>query len=151
MASGVRVADNDGILIQTCVLLMNLIEVPVSPGELIDKITILEIKSERIADSDKLAHVRDELHMLEDTWADAAPPGIDVTDERQRLKDVNNALWDIEDAIRVEEKAATFGPRFIELARSVYVRNDERAAIKREINDKLGSRLVEVKSYENYQ
>ncbi len=130
---------------------MNVIAVPVSPGEVIDKITILEIKSERIADAAKLAHVRDELQMLEDTWAGAAAGEADIGDERARLKKVNEALWEIEDAIRLQEKAASFGERFIELARSVYVRNDERAAIKREINDKLGSRLVEEKSYEDYQ
>ncbi len=130
---------------------MNVISVPVSPGEVIDKITILEIKSERIADDAKLAHVRDELHMLEVTWATAATGAADISDARARLKQVNESLWEIEDAIRVQEKAASFGERFIELARSVYVRNDERAAIKREINEKLGSRLVEEKSYEDYR
>lgn len=130
---------------------MNVISVPVSPGEVIDKITILEIKSERIADDAKLAHVRDELRLLEDTWAKAAAGAADISDARARLKQVNESLWEVEDAIRVQEKAASFGERFIELARSVYVRNDERAAIKREINEKLGSRLVEEKSYEDYR
>lgn len=130
---------------------MNVISVPVSPGELIDKITILEIKSERITSSAKLANVRDELHMLEDTWARAATDAVDISDARARLKQVNESLWEIEDAIRVEEKSASFGERFIELARSVYVRNDERAAIKREINEMLGSRLMEEKSYEEYR
>lgn len=130
---------------------MNVISVPVSPGEVIDKITILEIKSERIDDHAKLANVRDELQLLEKTWAAAAGDSPSVDDQRGRLKQVNEALWDIEDAIRREEKAAAFGDRFIELARSVYVRNDERAAVKREINDKLGSRLVEEKSYQDYR
>lgn len=130
---------------------MNVISVPVSPGEVIDKITILEIKSERIDDHAKLANVRDELQLLEKAWAAAAGDSPNVDDQRGRLKQVNEALWDIEDAIRREEKAAAFGDRFIELARSVYVRNDERAAVKREINDKLGSRLVEEKSYQDYR
>ena len=129
---------------------MNVIPVPVSPGEVIDKITILEIKSERIADEAKLANVRRELTLLETTWAEAAPP-VDIQAERANLKKVNEALWDIEDAIRIEEKQRRFGERFIELARSVYVRNDERAAVKRRINEKLGSDLVEEKSYEDYR
>ena len=129
---------------------MNVIAVPVSPGEVIDKITILEIKSERIADEAKLANVRRELTLLETTWAEAAPP-VDIQAERANLKKVNEALWDIEDAIRIEEKQRRFGERFIELARSVYVRNDERAAVKRRINEKLGSELVEEKSYEDYR
>ena len=132
------------------VLRMNAIVVPVSPGELIDKITILEIKSERISDPEKLANVRRELDLLESTWAEAAPTA-DIAAERASLKKVNEALWDIEDEIRVEEKQRRFGERFIELARSVYVRNDDRAAVKREINLKLGSELVEEKSYEDYR
>lgn len=130
---------------------MNVISVPVSPGEVVDKITILEIKSERMSDAAKLANVRAELDLLEATWVAAATEAADVADERARLKRVNEALWEIEDAVREEERAGRFGERFIELARSVYIRNDERAAIKREINVKLGSHLVEEKSYADYR
>ncbi|HET7358614.1 MAG TPA: DUF6165 family protein [Rhodanobacteraceae bacterium] len=130
---------------------MSLIEVPVSLGELIDKITILEIKAERISDDAKLANVRNELELLLATWANAPASATDIADARARLKAVNEALWDIEDRIRVKEKARAFDDAFIELARAVYVRNDERAAIKREINLALGSQLVEEKSYQDYR
>ncbi|HEX7770468.1 MAG TPA: DUF6165 family protein [Dokdonella sp.] len=129
---------------------MNTIAVPVSFGELIDKITILEIKAERIGDAAKVANVRTELDMLNATWAAHAASRTGIADERARLRAVNEVLWDIEDRIRVKEKAKAFDAEFIELARSVYVRNDERAAIKREINLKLGSTLVEEKSYQDY-
>lgn len=130
---------------------MSTIAVPVSYGELIDKITILEIKSERIGDAAKLANVRRELVMLNATWnADAASRG-DIGAARADLRAVNEALWDIEDHIRVKEKAAAFDAEFIELARSVYIRNDERAAFKRVINERLGSTLVEEKSYQPYR
>lgn len=131
--------------------MMNTIAVPVSFGELIDKITILEIKAERIGDAAKVANVRTELDMLNATWGEHAASATDIADARARLRAVNEALWDIEDRIRVKEKAKAFDPEFIELARSVYVRNDERAAVKREINAKLGSTLVEEKSYEDYR
>ncbi|HET8942204.1 MAG TPA: DUF6165 family protein [Rudaea sp.] len=130
---------------------MSLISVPVSFGELIDKITILEIKSAHIRDPAKLVNVRDELELLNVTWAQNPASQTDIADERSRLKAVNEALWEIEDDIRVKEKAQQFDAKFIALARSVYVRNDERAAIKREINLKLGSRLVEEKSYQDYR
>jgi hypothetical protein len=130
---------------------MSLIQVPVSHGELIDKITILEIKSRRIADPAKLANVRNELELLNATWANDAAARTDIGDERARLLAVNEALWEIEDRIRLKERAQAFDAAFIELARSVYVRNDERAAIKREINLKLGSQLVEEKSYQDYR
>lgn len=130
---------------------MSLISVPVSFGELIDKITILEIKSAQIRDPAKLVNVRDELELLNATWAQNPASQTDIADERSRLKAVNEALWEIEDNIRVKEKAQEFDTKFIALARSVYVRNDERAAIKRAINLKLGSRLVEEKSYQDYR
>ncbi|MGH8040513.1 MAG: DUF6165 family protein [Rudaea sp.] len=130
---------------------MSLISVPVSFGELIDKITILEIKSARMRDAAKLANVRDELDLLNVTWAQNPASQTDIAAERAQLKAVNEALWEIEDQIRVKEKAQEFDAQFIELARSVYVRNDERAAVKREINRKLGSRLVEEKSYQDYR
>ena len=130
---------------------MSLIQTPVSFGELIDKITILEIKSRRMTDDAKLANVRNELDMLNATWANDAASRTDITDERRRLLEVNETLWDIEDKIRLKERAQEFDQEFIELARAVYFRNDERAAFKREINLKLGSQLVEEKSYQDYR
>ncbi|RCS30036.1 hypothetical protein DEO45_08140 [Rhodanobacter denitrificans] len=130
---------------------MSLIQTPVSYGELIDKITILEIKSRRIADAAKLANVRNELDLLNATWANDAASRTDIGDERARLLAVNELLWDIEDRIRLKERAQAFDQEFIELARAVYFRNDERAAFKREINLKLGSQLVEEKSYQDYR
>ncbi|AND67995.1 hypothetical protein ATSB10_05410 [Dyella thiooxydans] len=130
---------------------MSQIQTPVSYGELIDKITILEIKSQQIRDPAKLANVRTELDLLNATWAAHPASQTDITDERARLLAVNQALWDIEDHIRLKEKAQAFDAEFIELARSVYFRNDERAAVKREINLKLGSQLVEEKSYQDYR
>lgn len=130
---------------------MSQIAVPVSYGELIDKITILEIKSERIGNADKLANVRTELELLNRTWATDPLASMDISAERSKLRAVNEALWDIEDQIRVKEKGKSFDQEFIELARAVYFRNDDRAAYKREINEKLGSTLVEEKSYENYR
>ncbi|MGN6282675.1 DUF6165 family protein [Frateuria sp.] len=130
---------------------MSLIQVPVSYGELIDKITILEIKARQISDPAKLANVRNELDLLNATWANDTASQTDVADERARLLAVNEDLWDIEDRIRLKEKAQAFDAEFIELARSVYFRNDVRAAVKREINLKLGSQLVEEKSYQDYR
>jgi hypothetical protein len=130
---------------------MSQISVPVSIGELIDKITILEIKSERIRDAAKVANVRAELDLLVATWANNPLAHIDIDGERVRLKAVNATLWDIEDRIRLKERAQAFDADFIELARAVYFRNDERAAIKREINLKLGSQLIEEKSYQDYR
>ncbi|HET6546354.1 MAG TPA: DUF6165 family protein [Rhodanobacteraceae bacterium] len=126
------------------------ISVPVSHGELIDKITILEIKAARIGDASKLANVRNELDLLNRIWAADPAARIGIADERARLKTVNEALWDIEDRIRLKEKAQAFDAGFIELARSVYRINDERAAIKRALNQRLGSTLVEEKSYQEY-
>jgi hypothetical protein len=130
---------------------MSLIQTPVSYGELIDKITILEIKSRRIGDDAKLANVRNELDLLNATWANSSASQTDITVERARLLAVNELLWDIEDRIRLKERAQAFDQEFIELARAVYFRNDERAAFKREINLKLGSELVEEKSYQDYR
>jgi hypothetical protein len=130
---------------------MSLISAPVSFGELIDKITILEIKSGQMRDAGKLANVRAELDLLNTTWAQNPASRVDIARERAQLKAVNQALWDIEDRIRVKEKVQAFDAEFIELARSVYIRNDERAAVKREINLKLGSQLVEEKSYQTYR
>ena len=126
--------------------------VPISPGELIDKITILEIKSARMTDAAKLHNVRTELALLNETWqASAFSRQADIGAEWQQLRDVNAQLWDIEDEIRDKERAGEFDARFVELARAVYVTNDERAAAKRRINTKLGSALVEEKSYRDYR
>ncbi|MGS0997299.1 DUF6165 family protein [Rhodanobacter sp. FW102-FHT14D06] len=130
---------------------MSLIQTPVSHGELIDKITILEIKSRRMTDDAKLANVRNELDLLNAIWANDAASRIDIGEERASLLAVNELLWDIEDKIRLKERAQEFDRDFIELARSVYFRNDERAAFKRAINLKLGSQLVEEKSYQDYR
>src|SRR5690242_14471571 len=130
---------------------MSTISTPVSFGELIDKITILEIKAEQIRDAAKVANVRTELDLLGATWAAHPASNTDIGDERARLRAVNQALWDIEDRIRLKEKAKAFDAEFVELARAVYFRNDERAAVKREINEKLGSTLVEEKSYQDYR
>lgn len=126
------------------------ITVPVSFGEVLDKITILEIKSERIADPEKVKNVRLELDELSATWNQAVQDQTAVADLRRQLKEVNEALWEIEDDIRDQEAAQDFGPKFIELARAVYVTNDKRAAIKKEVNLALGSRFVEEKSYQDY-
>jgi hypothetical protein len=125
--------------------------VPISFGELIDKITILEIKSERMKDPIALDNVRRELSELHGIWSEVVESGIDISDLRARLKKVNEALWDIEDRIRVKESLAEFDGEFIELARSVYLRNDERSRYKRKINTLLGSDLVEEKSYADYR
>src|SRR6185437_10691553 len=129
---------------------MSLISAPVSYGELIDKITMLEIKSERMTDAAKLANVRDELQLLNALWVGDAASRTDIAAERAELKRINEALWEIEDEIRVKERGQAFDARFIELARAVYHTNDKRAAVKRAINLKLGSRLVEEKSYQDY-
>ncbi len=128
----------------------DVIKVPVSFGEVLDKITILEIKSERIKDPEKVKNVRLELDELSATWNDAVSDQAAISDLRTQLKSVNEALWEIEDDIRDQEAAQDFGPKFIELARAVYVTNDKRAQIKKDVNLALGSRFVEEKSYQDY-
>jgi len=130
---------------------MSLIQTPVSYGELIDKMTILQIKLQEIGDEAKLANVRNELELLEATWKNDKASETDIAEETSRLLAVNQRLWKIEDDIRMKERAQAFDDEFIRLARSVYIENDERAAIKREINLKLGSTLVEEKSYQDYR
>jgi hypothetical protein len=130
---------------------MKQILIPISPGELLDKITILEIKSARISDSEKLANVNRELGMLNQVWCDAVNEDEALQQMRDEIKRINEALWDIEDDIRDEERAKRFGDRFIELARSVYVTNDQRADVKKRINLHLKSDIVEEKSYQDYQ
>jgi hypothetical protein len=126
------------------------IKVPISPGELLDKITILRIKSRRITEQQKVANVRLELDALEQTWESSAYAGIDIAADVDALMRVNERLWIIEDDIRDKERAKAFDAEFIRLARAVYVENDERAAIKRRINTTLGSSIVEEKSYRPY-
>jgi len=128
----------------------DVIKVPVSFGEVLDKITILEIKSERIKDEAKVRNVRLELDELSATWAEAVKDQDAIAELRKQLKAVNEELWVIEDDIRDEEAKQDFGPKFIELARAVYVTNDKRAALKKDINLALGSRFVEEKSYQDY-
>jgi len=125
--------------------------VPLSPAELLDKITILRIKVARIQDAGKLANVKLELSLLEQTWKDSGAAAHDVALDERALENVNARLWDIEDRIRDKEARQTFDREFIELARAVYICNDERAAIKKRINLQLGSRLVEEKSYKQYR
>ena len=127
------------------------LHVPVSPGELLDKITILRIKSLRIRDAAKLANVRLELELLQRTWSTLGAATAAVAADEQALQAVNEQLWEIEDRIRDKEAARSFDEDFIELARAVYHRNDERAAIKKRINLALGSRIVEEKSYQPYR
>ena len=130
---------------------MSEILVPVSFGELLDKIAILQIKSERMVDPAKLANVRNELSVLERTWMEHPAAGGDIARLRADLKSVNERLWVIEDDIRLKEKAQAFDAEFIELARSVYIENDQRARIKKDINLALGSAYVEEKSYQDYK
>ncbi len=126
------------------------VRIDVSYGELVDKITILEIKFERIANPAKRANVQRELAVLNDAW-----PRLGIDPEviavlRAQLKSINEKLWDIEDQIRCKEADKSFDESFVELARSVYRTNDERSRIKRALNERLGSNLVEEKSYQPY-
>jgi hypothetical protein len=125
--------------------------VPISPGELLDKITILRIKSARISDAGKLKNVRYELGLLERTWTDSVFGTSRVAGEEAELQEVNERLWDIEDRIRDLERQNRFDAEFIALARSVYIENDQRAAIKKRINLALGAKLLEEKSYQDYR
>ncbi len=129
---------------------MEQILIPMSPGELLDKITILEIKSERMSNEGKLRNVRHELSLLNSTWSQSVSEDDTVRRIHAALKNINEALWEIEDDIRDMEKAREFDQRFIELARSVYFTNDKRAAAKKELNVHLGSDIVEEKSYQDY-
>jgi Family of unknown function (DUF6165) len=130
---------------------MSEIHVPVSPGEVLDKITILRIKAARMTDPVKLANVRRELELLQRTWGDSPYARHDIGRDEAALQAVNERLWDIEDRIRDKERAQAFDAEFIALARSVYVENDERATIKKRINLALGSTIVEEKSYAAYR
>jgi len=130
---------------------MENIKVPVSPGEVLDKITILEIKSERMSDPGKVANVRVELSLLQATWREFIRDDDVIRGLHAQLKEVNEALWEIEDDIRDKDRAKEFDERFIELARAVYVTNDRRSRVKKELNLHLGSEIIEEKSYQDYE
>jgi len=125
-----------------------IVETPVSIGELVDKITILRIKSRRIKDKQKLININNELNQLITIFSKLEIP--DILFEFVELEDINRELWDIEDDIREKERSKQFDEEFIELARSVYITNDRRSEVKKQINLKVGSDLVEEKSYEQY-
>ncbi len=129
---------------------MEQILIPMSPGELLDKITILEIKSERMSGEEKLRNVRLELSLLNGTWTRSVAEDDTVQRIHSELKNINEALWEIEDDIRDKEKVREFDQKFIDLARSVYVTNDKRADAKKELNIYLGSEILEEKSYQDY-
>lgn len=121
----------------------------ISYGELIDKITILTIKSERIHNTEKLKNIMTELKALQKVYADYVGNRIDVPQLQELLKKINETLWDIEDAIRMKERNKEFDDEFIELARNVYITNDKRCMMKKEIDKLLGSHITEEKSYED--
>ena len=125
-----------------------IVETPVSIGELVDKITILRIKSRRIKDQQKLININNELDKLISVFSKLEIP--DILLEFVELEDINRELWEIEDDIREKERSKQFDEEFIELARSVYITNDRRSEVKKQINLKVGSDLVEEKSYEQY-
>ena len=123
-------------------------QIDISIGELVDKVSILSIKSRKIQEKNKLQNIHNELELLAEKMRAA---GITLqSPEYRQLEEINQALWDIEDRIRVKEAEKAFDQEFIQLARSVYFRNDERAAVKRKINITYGSELVEEKSYAPY-
>ena len=126
---------------------LNKILAEISAGELIDKITILEIKKIKITNMDKLDNIEKELSSLSETMKKFVPDQSNVAGLINKLKEINLKLWDIEDGKRAAEKNNDFGDKFIELARNVYKINDERARVKLAINNALGSNIKEVKSY----
>lgn len=130
---------------------MSLVSTPMSVGELLDKITILEIKSEKIKDQEKLKNINYELQLLTNTWMKTGLSNEKTEALKNDLKTVNLRLWKIEDDIRIKEKNRQFDDEFIKLARSVYYENDDRASVKKAINLLTGSDLVEEKSYESYE
>jgi len=127
------------------------IEAIISYGEFLDKLTILEIKKERISDTTKLKNIQNELDSVTTAWRNCPASQVDIKTELAALKTINEKLWGIEDDIRDKERQQSFDQGFIDLARSVYFENDTRANIKREINLKLGSDLIEEKSYADYK
>lgn len=127
------------------------IQATISYGEFLDKLTILEIKKERIKDKNKLRNVQNELNSVTTAWQNCPASKVDIKAELAALKAINEKLWVIEDDIRDKERQQSFDQGFIDLARSVYFENDTRAKIKRDINVKLGSDLIEEKSYADYK
>ena len=127
---------------------MDKILAEISAGELIDKITILEIKKEKINEKEKLVEVEKELNSLNHTKEKFITNNNLISDYKDKLKDINSKLWDVENGKRAAEKKQDFGQEFISLARNVYKLNDERAKIKLAINNALGSNIKEVKSHE---
>ena len=126
------------------------IKIELSVGELLDKISILQIKAERIVDPSKLENINKELDVLISLWKDSTYSNNNLESETNELKAINEELWVIEDKIRDKERNRVFDKGFIELARAVYITNDKRADIKRIINSKTGSELIEEKSYSDY-
>lgn len=126
------------------------INIEISIGEFWDKITILQIKADRIKDKDKLVNITKELNQLVDHWEKSSHNETGIDEELKKLRHINEQLWDIEDNIRDKEQAQEFDDVFVELARSVYFTNDKRAEVKKDINKKMGSSLVEEKSYKEY-
>jgi len=122
----------------------------ISCGELIDKITILKIKTEQITDPEKLKNIWTELETLQNTCDECIEEYEAIAHLQEKLQEINQELWDIEDAIRVKERKKEFDDEFIQIARSVYITNDQRCMIKKEIDKVLGSRLTEEKSYEEF-
>lgn len=127
------------------------IQIEVSPGELLDRISILQLKAASITDAIKLSNVRHELALQQATREAAIPPDEQLLRLERQLCQINLQLWQIEDDLRACEAAGDFGPRFVALARAVYLSNDQRSALKRQINVLLGSVIVEEKSYHDYQ
>jgi len=125
--------------------------VEISAGEFLDKLTILKIKTERIQDTAQLRNINYELDVYRQAWVASPLSGKDVSPQLKALKDINENLWDIEDRIRELEAKQKFDDEFVQLARSVYKANDKRAAIKRELNGILGSKMIEEKSYTDYE
>jgi len=128
----------------------NSIFIEVGAGELVDKITILKIKADRIADPAKLGNVKHELAVLSEASSKHIAPSKEMAHLENELRLINEKLWEIEDDIRACEARRDFGPKFIELARSVYIQNDKRAAVKKSINELCGSSIVEEKSYTEF-
>ena len=127
------------------------IQIPISPSELLNKITILQIKAERIEDPYKVKNVKVELDLLLNIWTQTVTNDAEIEALTKELMSTNKKLWVIEDDIRDEERNKQFGERFIELARSVYIANDDRANAKKKVNLYLNSSIVEEKSYQDYK
>ena len=129
---------------------MNKILVEVSVGELFDKISILEIKKDKIKDKEKLKYIVDEYNLLKEQMVNKVKPNEKLSGLFDTLKDINSKLWVIEDDKRLCEKNSDFGEKFIKLSRDIHFLNDKRASIKLDINNQTGSKIKEIKEYTNY-